>query len=69
MIKYISNDKNFYVTDEVSSVATTEANLNWENRYKFVSDLAAISRGKYESTNPEKRFKHLLKEASTDVNK
>lgn len=69
MIKYISNDKNFYVTDEVSSVDTTEANLNWENRYKFVSDLAAISRGKYESTNPEKRFKHLLKEASTDVNK
>lgn len=70
MIKYISkHDKNFYVTDEISSVATTEANLNWENRYKFVSDLAAISRGKYESTNPEKRFKHLLKEASTDVNK
>ena len=70
MIKYISkHDKNFYVTDEVSSVATTEANLNWENRYKFVSDLAAISRGKYESTNPEKRFKHLLKEASTDVDK
>lgn len=70
MIKYISkHDKNFYVTDEISSVATTEANLNWENRYKFVSDLAAISRGKYESTNPEKRFKHLLKEASTDVDK
>lgn len=70
MIKYISkHDKNFYVTDDVSSVATTEANLNWENRYKFVSDLAAISRGKYESTNPEKRFKHLLKEASTDVDK
>lgn len=69
MIKYIGNDKNFYVTDEISSVTTTEANLNWENRYKFVSDLAAISRGKYESTNPEKRFKHLLKEASTDVDK
>lgn len=69
MIKYIGNDKNFYVTDEVSTIPVTEANLNWENRYKFVSDLAAISRGKYESTNPEKRFKHLLKEASTDVDK
>lgn len=69
MIKYIGNDKNFYVTDEVSSVDTTETNLNWENRYKFVSDLAAISRGKYESNNPEKRFKHLLKEASTDIDK
>lgn len=70
MIKYISkHDNNFYVTDEVSSIDTTEANLNWENRYKYVSDLAAISRGKYESANPEKRFKHLLKEASTDVDK
>lgn len=69
MIKYIGNDKNFYVTDEVSTIPVTEANLTWENRYKFVSDLAAISRGKYESSNPFKRFKHLLKEASTDVNK
>lgn len=64
MTKYIINDKNFYVTDEVSSVPTDESNLNWENRYKFVTDLAAISRGKYESNNPELRFKHLLKEAS-----
>ena len=68
MIKYVNNeDKNFYVTDEVSSVPTDESNTSWENRYKFVTDLAAISRGKYESGNPEKRFKHLLKEASCNI--
>lgn len=52
-----------YVTDEVSTVPTHLANENKENRIKFVTDLAAISRGKYESSNPESRFNHLLSEA------
>lgn len=52
-----------YVTDEVSTVSTHLANENKENRIKFVTDLAAISRGKYESSNPESRFNHLLSEA------
>ena len=53
-----------YVTDEVSSVPTELANLTQETREKFVTDLAAISRGKDESKNPSARFKALLKEAA-----
>jgi hypothetical protein len=55
-----------YVTDEVSSVPLFEANLSEENRVKWVTDLAAVSRGKTESKNPEKRYKMLLKEAAPD---
>jgi predicted nucleic-acid-binding Zn-ribbon protein len=53
-----------YATDEVSTVKACEANLNEENRIKFVTDLAAISRGKSESANPPKRYQALLKEAA-----
>ncbi len=53
-----------YVTDEVSSVPTELANLTQETREKFVTDLAAVSRGKDESKNPSARFKALLKEAA-----
>lgn len=53
-----------YVTDEVSSVPTGLANLTQETREKFVTDLAAVSRGKDESKNPSARFKALLKEAA-----
>lgn len=53
-----------YVTDEVSTVSNTECNLNEENRIKWVTDLASISRGKYESKNPKVRYEQLLKEAS-----
>lgn len=53
-----------YVTDEVSSVPTALANLTQETREKFVTDLAAVSRGKDESKNPSARFKALLKEAA-----
>lgn len=53
-----------YVTNEVSSVKTNEANLCEENRIKFVTDLAAVSRGKSESNNPPARYKKLLKEAA-----
>jgi len=60
----IYKDNISYVTDEVSSVPINEANLNEENRIKFVTDLAAISRGKHGSANPAKRYKALLKEAA-----
>ncbi len=53
-----------YVTDEVSTIDIFECNLNEENRIKWITDLAAVSRGKDESKNPEKRFKVLLKEAA-----
>lgn len=62
-----------YVTDEVSSIPTELANLCQETREKFVTDLAAVSRGKDESKNPSIRFKALLNEAApnskSEVNK
>lgn len=60
----IFNDGISYVTDEVSTVKVEESNLNEENRIKFVTDLAAVSRGKDSSNNPEARYKKLLKEAA-----
>lgn len=60
----IFGDSISYVTDEVSTVKIEEANLNEDNRIKFVTDLAAISRGKTESVNPSKRYQQLLKEAA-----
>jgi len=56
--------ENGYVTDEVSTIKPYEANTSEENRIKFVTDCAAISRGKTESNNPKKRYEHLLKEAA-----
>lgn len=53
-----------YVTDEVSTIPADESNLNMENRIKFVTDVAAISRGKDKSNNPELRFKQLLTEGA-----
>lgn len=53
-----------YVTDEVSSINVEECNKSEENRSKWVTDLASISRGKYESNNPNVRYKQLMKEAS-----
>lgn len=60
----VYNDNISYVTDEVSTIPTYLANLNQENREKFVTDLAAVSRGKGESKNPSVRFQSLLKEAA-----
>lgn len=60
----IFNDGISYVTDEVSSIPTQCANLSKETREKFVTDLAAVSRGKSGSNNPSVRFKSLLKEAA-----
>lgn len=55
-----------YVTDEVSTIPTNQANLSKDNRVKFVTDLAAISRGKDESSNPQGRFNQLLNEAANN---
>jgi len=62
MIKKIWN--NGYVTTEVSSVDMFEANTCEANRVKWVTDLAAISRGKYEAKRPEARYRALMKEAA-----
>lgn len=61
---YVGNPHEGYITDEVSSIPTELANLCQETREKFVTDLAAVSRGKDESKNPSVRFKALLKEAA-----
>lgn len=53
-----------YVTDEVSTIPVTESNMNEENRIKFVTDLAAVSRGKDASNNPIRRYASLLEEAA-----
>jgi len=60
----IQIDRYGYVTDEVSTIKVNESNLNEENRIKFVTDLAVISRGKSESKNPKSTYKRLLKEAA-----
>ena len=60
----IYNDGVSFVTNEVSTVPVSESNLNETNRIKFVTDLAAVSRGKSESNNPLMRYKMLLKEAA-----
>lgn len=62
MTKKIWN--NGYVTTEVSEVNVFEANTCEENRIKWVTDLAAISRGKYESKRPEARYRALMREAA-----
>ena len=64
MIIDIYNDNISYLTDEVSTIPTAEANLSEANRIKFVTDLAAVSRGKDASNNPPVRYKSLLKEAA-----
>ena len=60
----IFNDGIGYVTDEVSTIHVTESNMNENNRIKFVTDLAAVSRGKDASNNPAKRYASLLEEAA-----
>lgn len=61
---YVGLPTEGYVTDEVSTVPAALANLTQVTREKFVTDLAAVSRGKDESKNPSARFKALLKEAA-----
>lgn len=64
MKKMLYKDNLGYVTSEVSTIPTDLANASEENRIKFVTDLAAIARGKYGSINPPVRYKQLLKEAA-----
>lgn len=58
------NDGIGYVTDEVSTVPSIYANFSEEMRVKFATDMAAVSRGKFESNNAFKRYDKLLKEAA-----
>ena len=51
----------------VELIDSSKANLNQEEREKFVTSIAAISRGKDKSVNPKKRFEHLLKEGAPNL--
>lgn len=53
---------NGYVTD--FTYEAERANSSEEARIAFAANLASISRGRDESSNPEARYKHLLKEAA-----
>lgn len=53
---------NGYVTD--FTYDAERANSSEEARINFCSSMASISRGRDESSNPEARYKHLLKEAA-----
>ena len=53
---------NGYVTD--FTYDAERANSSEEARVNFVSKTSSISRGKDESSNPESRYKHLLKEGA-----
>ena len=44
-----------------------EINTNRDSRINAVTAIAAISRGKDKSNNPEKRYQHLLKEAAPNI--
>ena len=55
---------NGYITTKVSEVNVFEANTCESNRVKWVTDLAAISRGKYEAKRPEARYRALMREAA-----
>ena len=56
-----------YVTTDVSSVEVTQSNTSRDNRVKWVTDLAAVSRGKSESSDPIKRFNSLLVEGALNT--
>lgn len=53
---------NGYVTD--FTYDAERANSSEEARINFVSKTSSISRGKNESSNPESRYRHLLKEGA-----
>ena len=64
----IFNDGKGYATNEASTVRIVDSNTTEENRIKFVTDLAAVSRGNAESKNPPSRYRQLLKEAAPTDN-
>lgn len=67
MKTFIFGDEIGYVKRNPSSIPASLANFNKETRSKYVTDLAAVSRGKEVSKNPEKRFQLLLKEAAPNL--
>ena len=56
---------NGYVIDMTNEAEV--ANSSEEARITFAANMAAISRSKDESSNPEVRYKHLLKEAAMNT--
>lgn len=61
-IKGFDDPINGYVED--LSDDAEKANSSEENRIFFVSKTSSVSRAKSESSNPEARYKHLLKEGA-----
>lgn len=61
-IKGFEDPINGYVED--LSYNAERANSTEENRYTYIGNCAAVSRGKDESSNPKARYAHLLKEAA-----
>lgn len=49
------------------NVRYNNINSSEENRRSAVTSIAAISRGKDKSNNPDKRYQHLLKEAAPNI--
>jgi len=60
----IYKDSISYVTNDFTSIPTNESNISEEARIAYVTELAAVSRGKDRSANPPKRYKALLNEAA-----
>ena len=61
-IKGFDDPINGYVEDFTSEAE--RANSSEGHRINFISKTSAISRGKDESSNPEARYAHLLKEGA-----
>ncbi len=61
VVKYLNKG---YVEFDPGEVSLKDCLLSKSNLEEYVSSLAAISRGKEKSNNPEKRFEGLLKECS-----
>jgi len=60
--------KNGYVKTIEKKLGCSYTEINNEkNRVNAVTAIAAISRGKDKSNNPKKRYEHLLKEASPNI--
>ena len=53
-----------FLDSNPTTIDVRHANLNEENRIEWVTQLAAVSRGKDKSNNPALRYKGLLKEAA-----
>ena len=61
------NDGYVKTIEDKLNVNYRNINSNEENRKLTVTSIAAISRGKDKSNNPDKRYQHLLKEAAPNI--